>query len=290
MGNNQRIWLTIAAILVIGTAATFYTRQLVSGTGAAGQESGSTAYAAEFHREETLQAEVQPRMFRSETEQTDGSVIRREDVGMESDGTDAAVPADAEDTPAAAAEGLQGSPVYDPAAESSAETGVLWSSGYDSSENGTDPVTEQETLVPASISPLDGAETSGSSETSSGVSAYDQRLADIDDQVTRLRNQDVQGTTLSMKMVADTELKLWDSELNVLYKDIMGRLEETEAQELIRDERNWMSERDARAAEASKKYAGGTLESLEYTATMAAETRSRCYELAERYRNILSEN
>ncbi len=91
------------------------------------------------------------------------------------------------------------------------------------------------------------------------------------------------------KNTANTELRLWDNELNAIYNVILEKLDEERAAELVGEEREWLKLRDAAAAEAASKSAGGSLESVEYTASLAESTRSRCYELAEIYGDILEE-
>lgn len=116
-----------------------------------------------------------------------------------------------------------------------------------------------------------------------GAISYRTRLDELDLQIQRIRSEETESTTYSMKTAADNELKLWDSELNNIYNDILTHLDEEETKQLVAEEREWMKIRDDRAVEAAKKSAGGTLEGLEYTASLAESTRQRAYELADRY-------
>lgn len=112
---------------------------------------------------------------------------------------------------------------------------------------------------------------------------YQARLAELDSQIQKIREEGTESTTYSMKAAAENELKLWDSELNAVYNDILKRMSTDEAEKLVTEEREWMKKRDAMAVEAAKKSAGGTLEGLEYTASLAMSTRERAYQLADLY-------
>lgn len=115
---------------------------------------------------------------------------------------------------------------------------------------------------------------------------YRSRLNELDLQIQRIRSEETESTTYSMNTAAENELKLWDSELNTIYNDILNYLDEEQKRQLVTEEREWMRERDAKAVEAAKKSAGGTLEGLQYTASLAESTRARAYELADFYEQV----
>lgn len=115
---------------------------------------------------------------------------------------------------------------------------------------------------------------------------YRTRLEELDVQIQKMRSTETESTTYSMKTAAENELKLWDSELNNIYNDLITCLDEEQTTKLVTEEREWMKARDAKAVEAAKKSAGGTLEGLEYTASLAASTRERAYELASVYEQV----
>ena len=87
--------------------------------------------------------------------------------------------------------------------------------------------------------------------------------------------------------MASNELKLWDSELNAIYDEILEHLDEKQTRNLVAEEREWMKERDRIAAEASKAVAGASLESVEYIASQAESTKLRAYELLDEYEYLL---
>ncbi len=117
---------------------------------------------------------------------------------------------------------------------------------------------------------------------------YVKRLQDLDSQIQKNReNQTGANVNASVKSAAANELKLWDSELNDIYNAILERLEKEESEALVKEEREWLKERDVLAMEAAKKSAGSSNESIEYTFSLVESTRKRAYELAERYGQAL---
>ena len=66
-------------------------------------------------------------------------------------------------------------------------------------------------------------------------------------------------------------------------------MDEKRASELVLEERGWMKERDRLATEAAKASAGGSMESVEYTVSLAESTRKRAYELVEVYGYLLND-
>ncbi len=120
------------------------------------------------------------------------------------------------------------------------------------------------------------------------VPYYVKRLQDLDSQIQKNReNQPGANVNASVKSAAANELKLWDSELNDIYNAILERLEKEESEALVKEEREWLKERDVLAMEAAKKSAGSSNESIEYTFSLVESTRKRAYELAERYGQVL---
>lgn len=112
---------------------------------------------------------------------------------------------------------------------------------------------------------------------------YMERLSELDLQIKRMREDSADSSTYAMKIMFEKELQLWDAELNSVYNIIIEQLDEEQKSDLIQDEREWMKVRDAKAAEAAKKYSGGSLEGVEYSASLAETTRQRTYELVGLY-------
>ncbi|QXE03454.1 DUF1311 domain-containing protein [Terribacillus sp. DMT04] len=97
------------------------------------------------------------------------------------------------------------------------------------------------------------------------------------------KNAETKSTTQAMIDQANEKYKKWDNKLNEIYSVLHEQLSATEMNELKENQRTWIKERDAEAKEASLKYEGGTMETLELVATKATITKERCYELVESY-------
>ncbi|MCI9148167.1 MAG: DUF1311 domain-containing protein [Hungatella sp.] len=131
---------------------------------------------------------------------------------------------------------------------------------------------------------------SGAGAMAESESYYVKRLQDLDSQIEKTRETQA-GTNVnnSLKSAVSNELKLWDSELNNIYNAILDNLGQEESEELVKEERAWLKERDSQAMEAARKSAGGSSESIEYTVSLVESTRQRAYELARRYAQVLEE-
>ncbi|MEG0812805.1 MAG: lysozyme inhibitor LprI family protein [Clostridium sp.] len=154
-------------------------------------------------------------------------------------------------------------------------------------------VTGETSAAPAdtvAISPLTGAKTADENQTLSSYSCtdYEKNLQDIDVQIQKMKDSDVEPNTDSYKNMADYEYRLWDSQLNTIYQDILNQMTEEESENLRIEEREWMKTRDLTAHKAISKYSGGTIESLEYIASLADSSRTRAYELLTNYGSYLN--
>ncbi len=130
---------------------------------------------------------------------------------------------------------------------------------------------------------------SNGSAHSEGTVDYEKHLENLDEQIRKIRDESGDSNTYSMKALADKELKLWNLEQNTIYETIARKLSDEERKSLEASQQAWIKSRDAKAEEAAKKYSGGTLEGLEYTASLAESTRARAYELVKEYTDVLSE-
>lgn len=152
---------------------------------------------------------------------------------------------------------------------------------------------DSEVIVEAvRISPLETASSQGASQKEGTVksSYYRNRLSELDAQIQKNRDSQTSNSanagSVSQSLAAG-ELKLWDNELNLIYDEILDRLDEKQAGELVEEERQWMKERDRLAAEAARASSGDAQESAEYTASLAESTRLRAYELLNGYEYLL---
>ena len=141
------------------------------------------------------------------------------------------------------------------------------------------------------ISPLTGVNESDAviADNSKTLEGYRKKLSEIDSLVQNMQSAEAGSNTDSLKNVADYEYRLWDTELNRIYQSLLEGMTEEESEALRAEEREWIRTRDLAAKKAAAKYGGGTMESLEYTASLSASTRSRAYELLDSYGDYLEQ-
>lgn len=90
-------------------------------------------------------------------------------------------------------------------------------------------------------------------------------------------------SVVDMKELKNQEYTKWDDELNTIYQLIKKKLPEDDFIILRNEEREWITKRDEQATLAGSKYAGGSMEGLEYMAVMIELTKERTYELVDIY-------
>ncbi len=266
-------------------------------TAADPQGSGQTAAAAET-AEETTVFEEAPAQEAAAEEEAEAAEEAAGEAGGEGSEADAA--------PAVYAEGAADAVPPD---EGDAAGQEVRSEKTSAAAAGKAPVAEaaQDSEGNVALSPLETAAESGDTTEYAAVIAeatdggavpetenpYRNRLEELDAQIQKSReSQNVSNTAgggPAAKNTASNELKLWDSELNTIYSRILKSLDEKQTQQLVAAERQWLKNRDAAAVNAAKNSAGGSLESVEYTASLAESTRARAYELVELYAAVLTE-
>lgn len=109
---------------------------------------------------------------------------------------------------------------------------------------------------------------------------YRQRLNDLDAQIQKMQEQERDPNVYSIKTSAETEVKMWDRELNAVYNALLGILPQEEAEELAKEQKEWLINRETAAGQSGKAEGVG---SISYAASLVDLTRNRAYELADRY-------
>lgn len=132
------------------------------------------------------------------------------------------------------------------------------------------------------------SENSSSEDSAAQEVPYEKRLKELEAQAGRLRTSDGASNQYIIQNAAEKEWKLWDGELNRIYNIILDSLTREEAEKLVKEEREWIISRD-HAASAASRDSGGSMESVEYRMALAAATRTRVYELGEKYGQFLTE-
>lgn len=289
MNKNRGIWLVIAAILIIGIAVTFATSRFIRQNGgsldtvAVTQMPGTTAGGGMPQAYTEGAGTELPAAARKRMEET----VPAEEEGAVSGNTDEAAARAAVPEPASsrmmAAEGAAV-----PAPES-----ILMDENKEAADEAVPEAAaagagnKADAAVP-SISPLGpGGSAVLQSDEEEKLAYYEKRLAELDAQVQKMRSESSDSTTYSMKTLAEKEFKLWNIEMNTIYAEIMNGLDEDAKGKLESEQQTWMKSRDTKAEEAARKYSGGSLEGVEYTASQAETTRTRTYDLVETYINSL---
>ena len=313
--RDKRIWIVIACILVIGSGLTKYTHSFVSRSGgsAGGEAAVSMAAAGEYpaaladsspaasalEQEAAAQAGggqgpgLQSRMAPGPGEASDQAAARGAGTPAFVQGSGAPrqrgpAAAGGGGVPEAAAFGAAPATASpkpaggDSASETPDGAGTEGTAADIAADAASAP--EETTAADEPISPLVGARPA---ERSSGSGTdYRQRLEDLDAQIERIQKEEQESNVYSIITSAESELKMWESELNTIYTALLAALSQEDAAGLAQEQQEWMQNREAKAAESSGK--GGSMESLGYAAALVSITRDRAYELVERYEDTVS--
>lgn len=132
------------------------------------------------------------------------------------------------------------------------------------------------------ISPPASSAASVQEKKSDVTADYKQRLRDLDTQIQKIRTEETDSNVYSIKTSAETELKMWESEMSTVYNALLNLLPEAEASQLVKEQQEWMKKRESRAMEGTGKNSG-SVESIGYAAALVKLTRARAYKLADLY-------
>lgn len=280
--KDKRIWIVIGCILVIGTGVTHYTKYYVKSQGEA-MMAETTAGAGDMTMKGTSLASV-PDKTEQQAEQYDGnggdaSPAQRRMDGMEGAGAAESGAAFG----AAAAKSVPDADRNSPSGGTWEETIAADSAALpeQADQAAVSPEAETASAENTPISPLTGAK--AREYKASLLVDYRKRLEDLDNQILKMREEETDSNVYSIKTSADSELKMWESELNTIYNALLEMLPQENAAKLASEQQDWLKNRDARAAENSGKGSGGSVDGIGYAATLASLTRDRAYELAGRY-------
>ncbi len=283
---KDRRGLYLAAILIVGIAVTISMNSILKRSSSSGQEAQAVLYGAEETVPETLaEAEAETVAPAVAKAFADGSQEEAGEAAMAAEApAEAGAPAAAAaDIPAAgvlAAGAPAAAPVYEETAAAAPRSGSL-----QSAEKARSAVLG-ETAVKDDASVSKQTDGGAVSETLvvMEIATWRMRLEELDARIENSQTaQETPSTSNSIKSQAANELKLWENELNALYSEILKELDQSEAQQLAQQQREWMKERDSRAMEAARSSPGGTTESVEYTESLAESTRERAYALLDAY-------
>lgn len=117
------------------------------------------------------------------------------------------------------------------------------------------------------------------------LAEYPERLEELDAQIERMRAVETDNTVQSVKSAVRTEQEIWERELDVVYSLLAELLDDEEKEKLRVGQQQWIKERDRKARQALGKGSGASMESVEYSASIAGSTRDRVYELVGQYQD-----
>lgn len=122
-------------------------------------------------------------------------------------------------------------------------------------------------------------------ETRESSQSYYFRLAEMDRQLSAKTKEAAKKNVSEQQTVADSVLKFWDDELNMIYQALRDIMSREEFSALREEERSWIRSRDAAAtmAASANNSATNSVQNLSYTQSLIDWTKERVYELAEMY-------
>lgn len=309
MKANLKIWAVIFTIVAAGMLITQFTRGYVSrqtaqyAAGSAGLEETAAA-ASQASEAESFSlagsdgaAGLEARKMPDKTAEEGGSVGAEpsglsdtEGDELSSEGTEA-VPDAAASAPVpflAQAEGFssesdsaeiteEASGEAAPASPAPAAAMIPQETAAESAAAETE---EPSVSLRSAQAPEESAETE---DYRTQLARIQERLVQVEAQIARIRSSDTDSNVYNVKNLAQSELKIWERELDAVYDLLMDSLPEEEAEELKKEQQSWLEKASNDAREAASKKSGGSMESVEYTAAMAEAARARVYELLELY-------
>ena len=282
MNKNRGIWIVIGSILVIGILITLATSAFVKSKENVADPAEITGLSTSEIPEVPEEAKAYggaPEVFSADMDGSQEAPVTGEEAKLKKTGP--AVVPKAEAAPENRSQ--------------TAEAGLRMKSAPASDQADTVPQAAEsvkessaEETVMSPINPDTKNKLYNAAAPSEGAAYYQKQLLDLDAQIKKMREESGDSNTYSMKALVDKELKLWDREQNAIYAAILQGLNEEDRKALETSQQEWIKSRDAKAEEAAKKYSGGSLEELEYTASLTESTRARAYDLVAEYMDVLS--
>ena len=278
MKGSLKIWMVILGILAAGTGITCLTNTYVTRQIAKMAET-------EPHRQEYMR--VLP-----EEESADRGQGMAEDALPEAieEGAPAGILPEGEDF-ASAGEAPEAAKVFDKE-QIGEDAGDLSAAGNaeelpqadkaEAADIGQAPLAERAVRnSPADEAVLEIAEYP--TDLQEGLKEYRERFPQIDRQIEQMRKSETENNVYSVKTAAQTEQRIWEREMEGIYRLLCDSLDAMACEKLKKEQQEWVQLRDSLAEEAAKKNSGGSLESVDYIASIASSNRERAYALLEKY-------
>ena len=280
MNRNRGIWIVIGSILVIGILVTFATFSFVKSKDSTTNSSVVSGYSEDspLSKEEKAAGsdtvrQISPDIMMQKEVQKKSAVVETEASSESTTSEEYSDTAQLQDTQGPM---MKRALMAEPAAGDTEP----------SEESETQSVGQEPVITP--ITPDSKAKTAQAAAPDESADYFKKHFKELDAQIKKMREDSADSNTYSMKALADKELKLWNREQNTIYEAISENLPEDSKRKLEASQQSWIKDRDLKAEEAAKKYSGGSLEELEYTASLGESTRERAYELVTEYEEFLT--
>ena len=139
------------------------------------------------------------------------------------------------------------------------------------------PAIEESTAAPETTVPETTAETAPPYDISK-VDAYLASVREESDRLTYYLENEAMNQ-LDMNETSWKIYELWDGALNFLWDELKATMPEAEFENLLIEQRAWLSEKGAAVNEAAKEVEGGSMSSLVINSVEAEWTEARVYYL-----------
>ncbi|MBE5976353.1 lysozyme inhibitor LprI family protein [Lacrimispora xylanisolvens] len=280
MNRNRGIWIVIGSILVIGILVTFATFSFVKS-----KDSTTNSSVVSGYSEDSPLSKEEKAAGSDTVRQISPDIMMQKEVQKKS----AAVETEASSESITSEENSENAQLQDTQGPMMKRALMAEPAAGDtepSEESETQSVGPEPVITP--ITPDSKAKVAQAAAPDESADYFKKHFKELDAQIKKMREDSADSNTYSMKALADKELKLWNREQNTIYEAISESLPEDSKRKLEASQQSWIKDRDLKAEEAAKKYSGGSLEELEYTASLAESTRERAYELVTEYEEFLT--
>ena len=280
MNRNRGIWIVIGSILVIGILVTFATFSFVKS-----KDSTTNSSVVSGYSEDSPLSKEEKAAGSDTVRQISPDIMMQKEVQKKS----AAIETEASSESTTSEENSENAQLQDTQGPMMKRALMAEPAAGDtepSEESETQSVGPEPVITP--ITPDSKAKVAQAAAPDESADYFKKHFKELDAQIKKMREDSADSNTYSMKALADKELKLWNREQNTIYEAISESLPEDSKRKLEASQQSWIKDRDLKAEEAAKKYSGGSLEELEYTASLAGSTRERAYELVTEYEEFLT--
>ena len=280
MNRNRGIWIVIGSILVIGILVTFATFSFVKS-----KDSTTNSSVVSGYSEDSPLSKEEKAAGSDTVRQMSPDIMMQKEVQKKS----AAIETEASSESTTSEENSENAQLQDTQGPMMKRALMAEPAAGDtepSEESETQSVGPEPVITP--ITPDSKAKVAQAAAPDESADYFKKHFKELDAQIKKMREDSADSNTYSMKALADKELKLWNREQNTIYEAISESLPEDSKRKLEASQQSWIKDRDLKAEEAAKKYSGGSLEELEYTASLAESTRERAYELVTEYEEFLT--